>query len=61
VKVGLSAQNAIWNFRVPCDRKHLHNIYIYFLSVFHSPVVTSTFIIYIYIFYLPFTTLELLW
>jgi len=25
VKVGLRAQNAIWNFRAPHDHKHLHN------------------------------------
>jgi hypothetical protein len=49
VEEGLRAQNAIWNFRVPCGHKHLHNNLIFLLLSFHSPAATNTFTIMFFV------------
>ncbi len=43
VEVGLRAQNAICNFRMPCDHKHIQNKLFFLMPSFHSPVVASIF------------------
>ncbi len=47
VEVNLKAQNAIWNFRSPCDHKHLHNNFFFLWPSFHSPWIIVTIINYI--------------